>query len=86
MSIRAGGGGNKSEHRKAKIQVKNEKLFQERQRNAKETSEDKKKHEKKTSKSHSVASGPNAVNSDTAADETDDKFAGVHPSRRKRMW
>ncbi|KAJ6157333.1 hypothetical protein N7470_004925 [Penicillium chermesinum] len=93
VELTAGGGGGKSDHRRAKIQAKNEKLNDERQRNAKEIQKDKKKHSKKTQPEG--ASGANAVKVDANASANanananageDDKFANVHPSRRGRMW
>ena len=83
----AGGGGAKSEHRNAKIQAKNEKLNEERQRQAKDIQKDKKKHDKKTAPAG--GSGANATGMDGAADNAgsaeDDKWAGLHPSRRGRV-
>lgn len=83
----AGGGGAKSEHRTAKIQAKNEKLNEERQRQAKDIQKDKKKHDKKTAPA--AGSGANATSMDGAADNAggaeDDKWAGLHPSRRGRV-
>lgn len=83
LYCRAGGGGAKSDHRKAKIQAKNEKLNEERHRKAKDIKKDKNKHEKQAAPQG--ATGANAVGLDGANDE-DDKYAGVHPSRRGRMW
>jgi nucleolar protein 6 len=74
----AGGGGANSEHRKAKIQAKNEKLNDERSRQAKEIKKDKKKYENKPA---ADTSGANAVE----VPAEDDKWAGVHPSRRGRL-
>lgn len=82
--ISAGGGGG-SDNRKAKIQAKNEKLNDERQRNAKQINKDKKKHDKPRT---GAATGANAAVPEEApvANGDDDKYAGVHPSRRPRMW
>ena len=80
----AGGGGANSEHRKAKIQAKNEKLNEERQRNAKDIKKDKKKQDKvKPARFGAAVSGANAVAVDAAPE--DDRFAGMHPSRRGRI-
>lgn len=78
----AGGGGN-TDSRKAKIQAKNEKLNDERQRDAKKIKTDKKKHDKpsRTGANTEVAPAAPAANGD------DDKYANVHPSRRpQQMW
>lgn len=77
----AGGGGANSEHRKAKIQAKNEKLNDERQRTAKQIQKDKKKHNKAAK--GNGATGANAVGVEGA--DGDDQFAGLHPSRRGRL-
>lgn len=82
MSFSAGGGGANSEHRKAKIQAKNEKLDDERQRDAKKIQKDKKKHNK-SAQANGAPTGANAVGVEDA--EGDDDLAGVHPSRRGRM-
>lgn len=83
----AGGGGAKSEHRNAKIQAKNEKLNEERQRQAKEIQKDKRKHEKTAAPAG--GSGANAASMDGAADTAvsadNDQWAGLHPSRRGRV-
>ncbi len=77
----AGGGGN-TDSRKAKIQAKNEKLNDERQRDAKKIKTDKKKHDKPAART-----GANAEAAAPAANGDDDKYAGVHPSRRpQQMW
>lgn len=86
MIYSAGGGGG-SDNRKAKIQAKNEKLNDERQRNAKEINKDKKKH----GKAGAAAPKATGANASAAVPEEvpagdDDKYAGVHPSRRGRMW
>lgn len=78
----AGGGGGNSEHRKAKIEAKNQKLNDERQRAAKQTQKDKRKHNK-AAQSNDAPTGANAVGVDGANEN--DQFAGVHPSRRGRM-
>lgn len=85
----AGGGGAKSEHRNAKIQAKNEKLNEERQRQAKDIQKDKRKHDKKAAPAG--GSGANAASMDGAADNAgagsadNDQWAGLHPSRRGRV-
>lgn len=77
MKFSAGGGGANSEHRREKIRAKNEKLNDERSRDAKKINKDKKKHDKRP------AEGPTGVNA--VAVPEDDKWAGVHPSRRPRV-
>lgn len=79
----AGGGGANSEHRKAKIQAKNEKLNDERQRGAKQIQKDKKKQDKKKGAQGNGGTGANAVGVEGA--DGDDQFAGLHPSRRGRL-
>lgn len=88
LNCSAGGGGAKSEHRNAKIQAKNEKLNEERQRQAKDIQKDKKKHDKKAAPAG--GSGANAAGLDGAADDAvsaadNDQWAGLHPSRRGRV-
>jgi len=61
-----------------KIRAKNEKLNEERSRDAKKIKKDKRKHDKVTT------DGPTGVNA-VAVPEEDDKWAGVHPSRRPRV-
>lgn len=80
MFYSAGGGGANSEHRKAKIHAKNEKLNDERQRDSKKIQKDKRKHDKSAQ-----ANGPSGANAVGVEGDGDDEFAGVHPSRRGRM-
>ncbi|KAJ5152964.1 uncharacterized protein N7482_009442 [Penicillium canariense] len=82
VELTAGGGGSNSEHRKAKIQAKNEKLNDERQRLAKDIKKDKRDHDK-GKPARSGVSGANAVTVDGGNDN--DQFAGMHPSRRGRI-
>lgn len=78
----AGGGGSNSEHRKAKIVAKNQKLNEERHRQAKDVKKDKNRHDKgKPGRSDATASDANAV----VVDAENDRFAGMHPSRRGRI-
>lgn len=70
VELTAGGGG-KSEHRRAKIEAKNKKLNEERQRQAKNIQKEKTKSKNTHSKE----------NEEQGADQ----WAGIHPSRRARM-
>lgn len=85
----AGGGGAKSDHRKAKIQAKNEKLNDERQRKALEAKKVQNKHDHDKRSARKGPTGANAVGGGDAAPAPaadEDKFAGVHPSRRGQLW
>ncbi|KAJ5819798.1 hypothetical protein N7474_005389 [Penicillium riverlandense] len=79
VELTAGGGG-KSDHRQAKIKAKNEKLNDERQRDAKKIQKDKKKHITPAQQGNG-GTGANAVGDD----QGEDMYANVHPSRRPRM-
>ncbi|CAL5866519.1 uncharacterized protein PFLUO_LOCUS728 [Penicillium psychrofluorescens] len=79
VELTAGGGG-KSDHRQAKIKAKNEKLNDERQRDAQKIQKDKKKHMTPAQQGNG-GTGANAVGDD----QGEDMYANVHPSRRPRM-
>ena len=74
MFVRAGGGG-KSDHRQAKISAKNTKLNDERHRTLKQA------HKEKDRKTR----GENKQEAAAPAEDENDAFAGIHPSRRMRM-
>jgi nucleolar protein 6 len=69
------GGGGKSESRKTKLKEKNEKLAAERERIAKEQKKQKPK------------DGPKQNNDSNSIPQqnSNDEFAGIHPSRRAWM-
>lgn len=89
MKQNSAGGGGKSEYRQSKINAKNVKLNDERQRTTKQM------HKEKDRKARSKANGGgNGAGQEETADSgavagagagEEDAFAGIHPSRRNRM-
>lgn len=91
MKQNSAGGGGKSEYRQSKINAKNVKLNDERQRTTKQM------HKEKDRKARSKANGggngagqEETANSGAGAGAgagagEEDAFAGIHPSRRNRM-
>ena len=78
LFVVSAGGGGKSDHRQAKINAKNTKLNDERQRTVKQA------HKEKDRKSRGENKQEAAAAPAAGGDENDD-FAGIHPSRRMRM-
>ncbi|XHG09278.1 hypothetical protein AWENTII_012349 [Aspergillus wentii] len=73
VELTAGGGG-KSDHRKSKIEAKNQRLEEQRQRSAKEIQREKRKN---------FDNGPQENGG--ADHDPNDAFAGIHPSRRNQL-
>ena len=87
--LTAGGGGGKSETRKAKLLEKNQRLKDERKRRVEHEEKEKKQKEKKakeagTGSNAGEMSNHRALAMDGAADGEENND-GIHPSRRSRI-